>query len=547
MAPSAARSILQYLRGKLMQTIVETEQKIAQPLRVLIVEDAKSDVALLLLALRQGGFDVTYEVVATQAAMRVALHHGQWDLIISDHALPQFSGPAALALTLELKPDVPFIIVSGEIDLNLAVALMQSGARDYVQKAQLVRLVPVIHRVLLDREVRNDKVLADQALVASEAQYRRLFESAQDGILIVDAETGQIRDVNPFLLDLLGFSRDEYLGKKLWEVAAFQDSAASKSAFLELQQRGYIRYDNIPLRSKVGHSVEVEFVSNTYDVGLKKVIQCNIRDITERKHAEVAIHQLTADLEQRVTLRTAQVEALNKELETFNYSVSHDLQAPLRRIDGFVTALERACENQLDSRAKELIVEIHTSTEHMTALIQALLKLASLGRSELQCNQVDLSSLAHIIATELQQVDPGRHVEFIIPDGILASGDAAMLRIVMENLIGNAWKFTGPVDFARIELGVTYPAGKPTEYFVRDNGGGFDMRYADRLFGAFQRLHLAEEFPGTGIGLATVQRIIHRHGGHIRAESSVGQGATFVFDFNGVQNAPGSYKASSAA
>jgi PAS domain S-box-containing protein len=530
-----------------MQTIVEPEQQIAQPLRVLIVEDAKSDVALLLLALRQGGFDVTYEVVATQAAMRVALHHGQWDLIISDHALPQFSGPAALALTLELKPDVPFIIVSGEIDINLAVALMQTGARDYVQKAELARLVPVIHRVLVDREVHNDKLLADQALVASEAQYRRLFESAQDGILIVDAESGQIRDVNPFLLDLLGFCRDEYLGKKLWEVAAFQDSAASKSAFLELQQKGYIRYDNIPLHSKAGPNVEVEFVSNTYDVGLKKVIQCNIRDITERKHAEVAIQQLTADLEQRVTLRTAQVEALNKELETFNYSVSHDLQAPLRRIDGFVTALDRACENQPNSHAKELIVEIHTSTEHMTALIQALLKLASLGRSELQCDQVDLTSLAHIIATELQQSDPGRHVEFIIPDGILASGDAAMLRIVMKNLIGNAWKFTGPVDFARIELGVTYPAGKPAEYFVRDNGGGFDMRYADRLFGAFQRLHLAEEFPGTGIGLATVQRIIHRHGGHIRAESSVGQGATFYFDFGGVQNAPGSYKASSAA
>jgi CheY-like chemotaxis protein len=216
-----------------MQTIVKPEETIDQPLRALIVEDDKSDVALLLETLRQGGFEVNYEVVATQAAMRMALHHGQWDLIISDHALPQFSGPAALALTLELKPDVPFIIVSGEIDINLAVALMQTGARDYVQKAELVRLVPVIHRVLLDREVRNDKLLADQALIASEAQYRRLFESAQDGILIVDAETGQIRDVNPFLLDLLGFSREEYLGKKLWEVAAFQDSAASKSAFLE--------------------------------------------------------------------------------------------------------------------------------------------------------------------------------------------------------------------------------------------------------------------------------------------------------------------------
>jgi two-component system, cell cycle sensor histidine kinase and response regulator CckA len=311
-----------------MQTTVKSKEKPSQPLRVLIVEDAKSDVALLLLALRQGGFEVTYEAVATQAAMRVALHHGQWDLIISEHALAQFSGPAALALTIELKPDVPFIIISGEIDINLAVALMQSGARDYIQKAQLARLVPVIHRVLLDRKVRNDKLLADQALVASEIQYRRLFESAQDGILIVDAESGQIRDVNPFLLDLLGFSRDEYLGKKLWEIAAFQDSAASKSAFLELQQKGYIRYDNIPLHSKAGQSVEVEFVSNIYDVGLKKVIQCNIRDITERKHAEAVIHELTADLERRVALRTTQVESLNKELETFNYSVSHDLQAP---------------------------------------------------------------------------------------------------------------------------------------------------------------------------------------------------------------------------
>ncbi len=265
-----------------MKTIAKSERKIDQPLRVLIVEDAKSDIALLLFALRDGGFDVTYEAVASQAAMRAALQHHQWDVITSDHRMPQFSGPAALALARELSPDVPFVIVSGETDINLAVSLVQAGARDYVQKTELARLVPVIRRVLLDREVRTDKVLADQALIASEAQYRRLFESAQDGILIVDAGTGQIQDVNPFLLDLLGFSRAEYLGKKLWEVAAFQDSEASKSAFLELQQRGYIRYDNIPLHSKTGSSVEVEFVSNIYDVGLRKVIQCNIRDITGR-------------------------------------------------------------------------------------------------------------------------------------------------------------------------------------------------------------------------------------------------------------------------
>ena len=530
-----------------MQTTVKPEQQLDRPLRVLIVEDAKSDVALLRHILHAGGFDVTHEAVASQASMRAALRHHRWDLIISDYAMPQFSGSAALALTLELCPDVPFIIVSGEIDINVAVSLIQAGARDYVQKTELVRLVPVIERVLLDREARSNKMLSDHALIASEAQYRRLFESAQDGILIVDAETGQIRDVNPFLLDLLGFSREEYLGKKLWQVAAFKDSEASKSAFLELQQRGYIRYDNIPLHGKSGNSVEVEFVSNIYDVGDKKVIQCNIRDITERRRAESEIQRLNVDLERRVQQRTVQVEALNRELETFNYSVSHDLRAPLRRIDGFVSALERACSDELTPKAKGLMMEIQASTERMTTLIQALLKLATLGRSELRCEQTDLSSIAHNIATELQQDYPGRHVEFIIPDGVLASGEAALLRIVMENLMENAWKFTSLLDFARIEVGVTYPAGKPTEYFVRDNGAGFDMRYATKLFGAFQRLHLDDEFPGTGIGLATVQRIIHRHGGSIRAESSVGQGATFFFDFDGVQNVPASYEASPAA
>jgi PAS domain S-box-containing protein len=309
--------------------IAKSEQQLHQPLRALIVEDDESDVALLLLALREGGFEVTYEAVATQAAMRAALQHHQWDLITSDHGMPQFSGPDALALTLELRPDVPFIIVSGEIDINLAVALIQAGAADYVQKTELVRLVPVIRRVLLDQEAHNKKLVADQALIASEAQYRRLFESAQDGILIVDAESGQIQDVNPFLLALLGFSREEYLGKMLWEVAAFKDSEASKSAFLELQQRGYIRYDNIPLHAKTGSNVEVEFVSNIYAVGHKRVIQCNIRDITERRQAESEIQRLNADLEWWVRLRTSQVEALNRKVETFNNSVSHILRAPL--------------------------------------------------------------------------------------------------------------------------------------------------------------------------------------------------------------------------
>jgi PAS domain S-box-containing protein len=519
-----------------VQTSIKPTPRVKRPLRVLIVEDAKSDIALLLLALGEGGFEVSYEAVATQAAMRAALSHHQWDVIISDYAMPQFSGASALALSLQLRPEVPFVILSGEIRIDLAVSLIQTGARDYVQKTELVRLVPVVERVLLEREARNEKLLGERALIASEAQYRRLFETAQDGILIVDAESGQIQDVNPFLLDLLGFSREEYLGKKLWEVAAFQDSEASKSAFLELQQRGYIRYDNIPLHAKGGNSVEVEFVSNIYEVDQKKIIQCNIRDITGRRKAEAEIKQLTADLEQRVDLRTAQVRALNQELETFNYSVSHDLRAPLRRIAGFVKALDRACGDELKPNAKELMLEIRASTEHMTMLIQALLKLSSLGAPELQWQQIDLSLMAQVIAAELQQGDTSRNVEFVIPEGVTAFGDAAMLRVVMDNLMGNAWKFTSLLAAARIEMGVTHTAGKPDVYFVRDNGAGFDMQYANKLFGAFQRLHLDDEFPGTGIGLASVQRIVHRHFGHIRAESSVGQGATFYFDLDGVQS-----------
>ncbi len=509
---------------------INVEKNAKRSLRILIVEDSKSDVNLLVDTLTVGGFDVTYEAVDNAQAMRTALQHKEWDVITSDHAMPRFSGPAALNIKLELSPDVPFIIVSGEIDLNLAVGLIKGGAVDYVQKTELVRLIPVIERLLHDEEARGEKRLGDRALVASEARYRRLFETAQDGILIVDAVTGQIEDVNPFLLDLLGFSKQEYLGKKLWEVAAFKDSEASKSAFLELQNRGYIRYDNIPLHASDGRAVDVEFVSNVYDVEGKRVIQCNIRDIRLRKEIEDQARKFNIDLERRVLVRTAQVDALNKELETFNYSVSHDLQAPLRRITGFVAALENACGDTLTVKGRDLLLEIRASTEHMTTLIKALLKLSSTWDTEVQWVPTDLSSLVHIIATELRQADPSRHVEFVIAEDLWAAGDAAMIRVVLENLLENAWKFTRRRSAARIEVGVQHTANKPPTYFVRDNGAGFDMEYADRLFGAFQRLHGEDEFPGTGIGLASVQRIIHRHGGHIWAEGAVDKGATFYFD-----------------
>ncbi len=270
------------------------------PLRVLIVDDSEDDAALLLRALRDGGYDVTSAVVDTPAAMRAALERQDWDLITSDHSMPRFSAPAALAMAKELRPDAPFIIASGEIDLNLAVSLMRSGADDYVQKRDLSRVIPAIERALREAAVRRESKEAKRALEVSECRYRRLFEAAKDGILIIDPATGQILDVNPFLTEMLGYSREEVLGKKLWELGAFKDTEMSKSALGELQAKGYVRYENLPLESKAGALHFVEFVSNVYDVRGAKVAQCNIRDITSRRQAEDGVRNLAADFEQRV-------------------------------------------------------------------------------------------------------------------------------------------------------------------------------------------------------------------------------------------------------
>jgi PAS domain S-box-containing protein len=254
-----------------------------------------------------------------------------------------------------------------------------------------------------------------------------------------------------------------------------------------------------------------------------------LQELIERKRAEAQVRQLTEELEQRVIERTAQLEATNKELETFAYSVSHDLRAPLRAIHGFSRMLADEYANVLDPHGQGLLRRVQEAAQRMGELIDDLLKLSRLTRSQMRISHVDLSALAHQVAEEISQQDPIRQVEWQIMDGLYASGDEGLLRVALENLIGNAWKFTGPNPNARIEVGSVLMEDGSAAYYVRDNGVGFDMAYANKLFGAFQRLHLPEEFPGSGIGLATVQRIIHRHGGHIWPEAVPGQGATFYF------------------
>lgn len=252
-------------------------------------------------------------------------------------------------------------------------------------------------------------------------------------------------------------------------------------------------------------------------------------DITERKQTEQKIRDLNQQLEQRVQERTAQLEATNRELEAFSYSVSHDLRAPLRGIDGFSKALLMFYQDQLDDRAKHYLNRIRANSLRMGELIDDLLSLSRLTRSQMQRTEVNLSAIASEIMAELYQAAPERNVKFISTPGLMAMGDTRLLRIVLENLLNNAWKYTSRQPKAEISFGaITTPNGK-LAYFVKDNGAGFDMTYANKLFGAFQRLHSEAEFPGTGIGLATVKRIIHKHGGQVWAESAVNQGATFYF------------------
>jgi signal transduction histidine kinase/CheY-like chemotaxis protein len=532
-------------------------------LRILHLEDNADDANLVRLSLARGGLNCDIMPVNSAEAFNAALQRPDFDVILSDSGVPGYDGRDALAAAHSRCPGIPFIVVSGfpQHSSDVEAAAKPAAA---VAKSELGQLAPAIRQALQNATPPHEEELETASYVwgmqqlVSVVQRLSLARNLQSIMEIVrhaarnlvgaDGATFVVREG-----DHCFYAEEDAIGP-LWKGRRFPMSACISGWAMLNRQPAVIR--DIYQDARVPHeayrptfvkSLVMMPIRTLAPVGAIGVYWARVHRATSE---EVDLLQALADstsvamesvdvlsmFEQRVAernselhRRSAELEVLNRELEAFSYSVAHDLRAPLITIDGFTQVLLETSGAKLDETGRNHLERICNGARRMHRLINDLLELSKVVRAPMHHVPVDLTRMAQEVVRNLQDSAPERSVNIVIADDLTAEGDAGLLRIVLENLLSNAWKFTSKSANPRIEFGMRLDRSGRRAFFVRDNGAGFDPRHATNLFSPFRRLHAESQFPGTGIGLATVQRIVHRHSGEIWAEAAVDRGACFYF------------------
>jgi PAS domain S-box-containing protein len=406
------------------------------------------------------------------------------------------------------------------------ISLTASQIRD--TQNRLIGVSTIAHDI-------TKRKLVEEALHVTETRYRRLFETAQDGILILDADTGQIVEVNPFLIDLLGFSREQFLGKKIWEIGLFKDIVANKDNFEELQRQEYIRYEDLPLETSDGQRIAVEFVSNVYTVNNKKVIQCSIRDITERKQVEDALKESEKKFRERtreLSDANTKLQELDRLKSLFIASMSHELRTPLNSIIGFTGIMIKGMAGEINAEQEKQLGMVQDSARHLLALINDVIDISKIeaGKIEASASTFNLADLIREVRTTFGPAaqDRGLVLNIEIPGPLAVTSDERRIKQNIMNLVSNAIKFT---DEGRVDLTVEQK-GTVVEVRVRDTGIGIRQDDLSQLFRPFVRVMVPGRLSeGTGLGLYLSKKLARLLGGDITAESEIHKGSVFTFSF----------------
>ncbi len=520
---------------------------------VLVIDDSVTFRETLKEALEAASYHVLIAGTGEEG-LRIAAD-ARPTAIVVDGMLPGIDGSTVvrrIRLDAALRR-LPCLLLTASEDLGAEIRALDAGADAFVRKDEdidviLARLNAVVRSAGAQGDDQGTaSLLGPKKILAvddSETYLQELAEALRgDGYEVALARSGEeamallaVQPVECVLLDLLmpGIGGEETC-RRVKAVPAMRDIPIVMLTALE-DRDAMIRGLGAGADDYIAKSSDFEVLRARVLAQIRrKQSQDENRRIREqllRKELEAAEARAGQEMAEARAALAEELEWKNKELEAFSYSVAHDLRAPLRSIDGFGQALLEDYADKLDDEGKQYLRHVRESAQQMGGLIDDLLSLSRVTRSEFQREPVDVTAIARGVAARLQQQHADHPVELVVADGLVAAGDARLLTVALENLLGNAWKFTGKCTGARVEVGFSNDRGRGT-YFVRDNGAGFDMAYASKLFGVFQRLHSTSEFEGTGIGLATVQRVVRRHGGRIWAEGTVGSGATFFFTLDG--------------